>query len=59
MVFRAGYSNSMSSPIRILHVDDEPADLEITRILLQNRWKKNLDLFRISDLVLRISTPIY
>ncbi len=30
--------------IRILHVDDEPADLEITRIFLKREWKEELEI---------------
>ena len=44
MGFGAGYSNSMSRQIWILHVDDEPADLEITRILLQREGKDNFEI---------------
>lgn len=32
-----------SMPIRVLHVDDEPADLEITRILLKREAKDDFD----------------
>ncbi len=32
-------------PIRILHVDDEPADLEIARIFLKKEGKDNFEIF--------------
>ncbi len=31
-------------PIRILHVDDEPADLEIARIFLKKEWKDDFEI---------------
>jgi len=40
MAFQAGYSN----PIRVLHVDDEPADLEITRIFLKREWQEESEI---------------
>jgi CheY-like chemotaxis protein len=44
MEFRAGYSNLTGRPIWILHVDDEPADLEITRIFLKREGKANFEI---------------
>jgi len=44
MGFRHGYLNSMLTPIRVLHVDDEPADLEITRIFLKREGKENFEI---------------
>lgn len=32
-------------PIRILHVDDEPADLEIARVFLRREWKDDFEIF--------------
>ena len=37
-------SNPNSTTIRVLHVDDEPADLEITRIFLKRKWKGNFEI---------------
>ncbi|MCD6209657.1 MAG: response regulator [Methanophagales archaeon] len=34
----------MSRTIRILHVDDEPADLEITRILIKREAKRDFEI---------------
>ncbi|MCD6202818.1 MAG: response regulator [Methanophagales archaeon] len=42
--FQLRYTNSILGPIRILHVDDEPADLEITRIFLKREWKCNFEI---------------
>ncbi|MHC1611095.1 MAG: response regulator [Candidatus Methanospirareceae archaeon] len=39
MVNKFRLRNSTSGPIRVLHVDDDPADLEITRILLKRKCK--------------------
>ncbi|MBA5942215.1 MAG: response regulator [Methanophagales archaeon] len=36
--------NSISGPIRVLHVDDEPADLEITRIFLKRQEKDDFEI---------------
>jgi CheY-like chemotaxis protein len=44
MVFRVGYSNSIPGPIRVLHVDDEPTDLEITRIFLKKEAKDGFEI---------------
>jgi CheY-like chemotaxis protein len=44
MVFRVGYSNSIPGPIRVLHVDDEPTDLEITRIFLKREAKDGFEI---------------
>lgn len=44
MGYQAGYSDSGSRPIRILHVDDEPTDLEITRIFLQRKAKSDFEI---------------
>ena len=33
--FRRGYQNATPKWIRILHVDDEPVDLEITRVFMK------------------------
>jgi len=44
MILRIGYSNSMSKPIRVLHVDDEPTDLEITRIFLKKEAKDGFEI---------------
>ena len=44
MGFRYGYLNSMLMPIRVLHVDDEPADLEITRIFLKREAKDGFEI---------------
>lgn len=41
MAQQARTPNFKSKPIRVLHVDDEPADLEITRIFLKRRAKTN------------------
>ena len=38
----SGYSDS--TPIRILHVDDEPVELEITRVLLRRAGKEDFEL---------------
>jgi len=37
-------ANSKSRLIRVLHVDDEPTDLEITRIFLKREGKDNFDI---------------
>lgn len=37
-------AEAMSSPIRILHVDDEPADLEIARILIKREVRDDFDI---------------
>ena len=37
-------SNPNSATIRILHVDDEPEDLEITRIFLKRVWRENFEI---------------
>ena len=37
-------ANSRSKLIRVLHVDDEPTDLEITRIFLKREAKDNFDI---------------
>jgi len=44
MGFRHGYLNSKLTPIYVLHVDDEPADLEITRIFLKREGKENFEI---------------
>ena len=36
--------HSNSTQIRVLHVDDEPADLEITRIFLKREWKEDFEI---------------
>ncbi|MHC1610788.1 MAG: response regulator [Candidatus Methanospirareceae archaeon] len=36
--------HSNSRPIRVLHVDDEPADLEITRIFLKRKKRGELEI---------------
>jgi CheY-like chemotaxis protein len=36
--------SSNATPIRVLQVDDEPADLEITRIFLGRETKKNFEI---------------
>ncbi len=38
------YQNSLLMPIRILHVDDEPADLEITRVFLKREGKDDFEI---------------
>ena len=38
------YPNAKSRLIRVLHVDDEPTDLEITRIFLRKVAKDSLDI---------------
>jgi CheY-like chemotaxis protein len=38
------YPNAKSKLIRVLHVDDEPTDLEITRIFLRRAAKDNFDI---------------
>jgi len=38
------YPNAGSGLIRVLHVDDEPTDLEITRIFLSRAAKDNFDI---------------
>ena len=45
---QSGYTNPIPTPIRILHVDDEPADLEITRIFLARKAKEE---FKISSVL--------
>ena len=42
--FRSGSANSSSPQIRVLHVDDEPTDLEITRIFLKREAKENIEI---------------
>ena len=37
-------ASSMPKRIRVLHVDDEPADLEITRIFLKREAKDNFEI---------------
>jgi len=44
MDIQARYPNSIPRPIRILHVDDEPADLEITRIFLRREAKNSFEI---------------
>ena len=44
MVNKFRLRNSISGPIRVLHVDDEPADLEITRIFLKREYKDDLEI---------------
>jgi len=44
MDLQARYPNSIPRPIRILHVDDEPADLEITRIFLRREAKNGFEI---------------
>jgi CheY-like chemotaxis protein len=44
MELQARYPNSIPRPIRILHVDDEPADLEITRIFLSRATKRGFEI---------------
>ena len=44
MDLKVGYLSSISRPIRILHVDDEPADLEITRIFLRREVKNGFEI---------------
>lgn len=39
----------MPLPIRILHVDDEPADLEITRIFLTREVKDDFDIVGVTS----------
>ncbi len=39
----------MTPPIRILHVDDEPADLEITRILMKREVKDEFDIVGVTS----------
>ncbi|MHC1610399.1 MAG: response regulator [Candidatus Methanospirareceae archaeon] len=41
---RLGCGTSKSRPIRVLHVDDEPADLEITRIFLGRIGKNEFEI---------------
>ena len=41
-VSRSDFSNP--TPIRVLHVDDEPSDLEITRILLRREGKGDFEI---------------
>ena len=38
------YNNAGVAPIRVLHVDDEPAHLEITRIFLKREANNDLDI---------------
>ncbi|MBN1763607.1 MAG: response regulator [Methanomicrobia archaeon] len=40
----AEYSDRKFKPIRVLHVDDEPTDLEITRIFLQRASKNAFEI---------------
>jgi len=42
--FQLGYANSIPGPIRVLHVDDEAADLEITRVFLKRETKENFEI---------------
>ena len=42
--FQLRYVNSIPGPIRVLHVDDEPADLEITRVFLKRETKENFEI---------------
>jgi len=44
MVNKFRLRNSISGPIRVLHVDDEPADLEITRIFLKREYKDDFEI---------------
>ena len=44
MVNKFRLRNSISGPIRVLHVDDEPADLGITRISLKREYKDDLEI---------------
>ena len=44
MVNKLRLRNSISGPIRVLHVDDEPADLEITRIFLKREYKDDFEI---------------
>jgi CheY-like chemotaxis protein len=44
MVTLLSLANSRSNLIRVLHVDDEPTDLEITRIFLKREGKDNFDI---------------
>jgi CheY-like chemotaxis protein len=44
MDFQSRYPNTIPRPIRILHVDDEPADLEITRIFLRRETKNGFEI---------------
>ncbi len=39
----------MLSPIRILHVDDEPGDLEIMRILMKRDVKEDFDIVGVTE----------
>jgi len=39
-----GYSNAIPRPIRVLHVDDEPTDLEITRVFLRKGGKDDFEI---------------
>jgi len=45
--YPAECSTVMSRPIRVLHVDDEPADLEITKILLKRYAKTDFKIVSI------------
>jgi CheY-like chemotaxis protein len=38
------FGHSDPKPIRVLHVDDEPAALEITKVLLRRAWKGDFEL---------------
>ena len=44
MVNKLRLRDSISGPIRVLHVDDEPADLEITRIFLKREYKDDFEI---------------
>ena len=41
-VSRSNFLNP--APIRVLHVDDEPSDLEITRVLLRREGKEDFEI---------------
>jgi CheY-like chemotaxis protein len=42
--FQSSYATSMPRPIRVLHVDDDPTDLEITRIFLKRAAKSEFEI---------------
>jgi len=45
--FQPLYANSPAMPIRVLHVDDEPADLEITRVFLSREAKGDFEIISV------------
>jgi CheY-like chemotaxis protein len=42
--FQPEYPNSMPKQIRVLHVDDEPVDLEVTRVYLKRGGNDDIEI---------------